>query len=65
MGQARKEDLILNPIQNVDNFPNPRIELMSPELAGRFFTTVLPGKAREKSYNNSKGGGSPRGWVRV
>ena len=26
------------------NLPNPGMELMSPALAGRFFTTVPPGK---------------------
>ena len=34
--------------------------MSSPELEGRFFTTVLPGKPREKSYNSSKGAGRER-----
>ena len=30
------------------DFPNPGIEPVSPVLAGRFFTTELPGKSKEQ-----------------
>ena len=32
------------PFPSAEDLPNPGIELMSPELAGRFFTTEPPGK---------------------
>jgi len=34
------------PFPSPGDLPNPEIEPMSPALAGRFFTTELPGKPR-------------------
>ena len=39
------------------DFPNPGIELLCPELAGRFFTTELPGKAQREELQQLKGSG--------
>ena len=34
------------------NLPDPRIELMSPALAGRFFTSQSPGNKSSQLYRN-------------
>ena len=36
------------------DLPNPGIELTSPALAGRFFTTEPPGKPQQSVYGNPK-----------
>ena len=41
---SRQEDWGGLPFPTPGHFPNPGIELMSPALAGRFFTTVPPRK---------------------
>ena len=40
------------PFPSLGDPPNPRIELPSPALAGRFFTTESPGKPPTDAYNN-------------
>ena len=44
MGFSRQEYLSGLPLPPAGNLPDPRIEPMSPVLAGEFFTTELPGK---------------------
>ena len=39
MGFSRQEDWSGLPFPSPGDLPNPEIELMSPALAGRFFTT--------------------------
>ena len=46
---SRKEYWSRLPFSTPGDFPDPRIEpasLVSPDLAGRFFTTVPPGKSK-------------------
>ena len=44
MGFPRQEHLSRLPFPSPGDLPNPRIKSVSPILAGRFFTTELPGK---------------------
>ena len=44
MGFSRQEYWSGLPLPSPGNLPNPKIEPTSPTLAGRFFTTELPGK---------------------
>ena len=44
MGFPRQEYWSELPFLSPGDLPNPRIEPSSPALAGRFFTTELPGK---------------------
>ena len=46
MGFSRQEYLSWLSFPTPGDLPNPGIELASPALAGRFFTTELPGKPR-------------------
>ena len=47
MGFPREEYWSGLPFPLLGNLPDPGIELTSPALAGRFFTTVPPGKPRK------------------
>ena len=42
MGFSRQEYWSGLPFPSPEDFPDPKIEFMSPVLAGRFFTTELP-----------------------
>jgi len=44
MGFPRQEYWSGLPFPSPGDLPNPEIKLMSPMLAGRFFTTEPPGK---------------------
>ena len=44
MGFSRQEYWSEQPFPSPGDLPNPEIELVSPTLAGRFFTTEPPGK---------------------
>ena len=44
MGFPRQEYWNVLPFSSPGDLPNPGIELVSPELAGRFFITEPPGK---------------------
>ena len=44
MGLPRQEYQSGLPFPSPGDLPGPRIELVSPALAGRFFTTEPPGK---------------------
>ena len=45
MGFSRQEYLSGLPVPSPENLPNPGIKPESLALAGRFFTTVPPGKS--------------------
>ena len=44
MGIPRQEYWSRLPFPSPEGLPDPRIESVSPELAGRFLTTELPGE---------------------
>ena len=48
MGFPRQEYWIGLPVPSPGNLPDPGIKLMSPALAGGFFTTEPPGKTHNK-----------------
>ena len=52
MGFSRQEYLSGLPLSPAGNLPDPRIEPMSPALAGGFFTTQPPGKPLEGSLKS-------------
>ena len=53
MGFSKQEDWSGLPFPFPGNLLDPGIELVSPALAGRFFTTAPPEKPRESHINNS------------
>ena len=56
MGSPRQEHWSVLPFPSPRDLPNPGIEpafLVSPALAGRFFTTVPPGKWPKTATSNS------------
>jgi len=54
MGFSRQEYWSGLPFLSLGDLPNSGIEPMSPSLAGRFFTTELPGSKRELKNLPSK-----------
>ena len=54
MGFSKQEYLSGLPFPTTRDLPHPEIEPVSPSLAGRFFTTVPPGKSLPKSVPRSK-----------
>ena len=50
MGFPRQEYWNGLPFPSPRDLPDPGIEPMSPALAGRFFTTEIPGKESEDIY---------------
>ena len=54
MGFSRQEYLSGLPLSPAGNLPDPRIEPMSPALAGGFFTTQPPGKTNLIPYSPPK-----------
>ena len=55
MGFSRQEYWSGLPFSTPGDLPNPGIELASPALAGRFFTTVPPGKPNNHSRDSPGG----------
>ena len=51
---SKQEYLSGLPFPTTRDLPHPEIEPVSPSLAGRFFTTVPPGKSLPKSVPRSK-----------
>ena len=67
MGFSRREYWSGLPVPPPGDFPHPVITLVSPALAGRFFTTASPGNdssVGEESTCNSGDPSSIPGWVR-
>ena len=54
MGFSRQEYSSGLPFPTTRDLPHPEIEPVSPSLAGRFFTTVPPGKSLPKGVPRSK-----------
>ena len=54
MGFARQEYWSGLPFPSPGDLPDPGIELMSPILAGGFFTTEPPGKPLDITLNGKK-----------
>ena len=52
MGFPRQEYWSGVPFPSPGDLPNPGIKPMSPELAGRFFTTEPPGKPSQFFYHH-------------
>ena len=50
MGFSQQEYWSWFPLPSPGDLPDPGIELMSPALAGRFFTTEPPGKPLLRRY---------------
>jgi len=53
-GFPRQESWSGLPFPSPGNLPDPGIKLMSPALAGRFFTNESPGKSLLRNRNNDK-----------
>ena len=54
MGFSRQEYCSGLPCSPPQDLPDPGIKLRPPALAGRFFTTELPGKPGNNKNNNNK-----------
>ena len=64
MGFPRQKYWSGLPFPSPGDLPDPGIELASPALAGRFFTTEPPGKPTSFtwSYGNHGGGAEEESW---